>query len=83
MANEDIDNLMKARDKLIERRRFIVENLATQELKSDFESYMAELAPCQQAIKAIDEALEDESRQLGPSPEPGQRDNARNCGEKG
>ena len=61
MAKEHVDALMSARDRLVESRRQLAVALGRPFQRADTETWRKEMIEVQTTIRAIDEALLDET----------------------
>jgi len=60
MGTSHIDNLTKLREMLVDRRRFLVENLTRSNLSAVVAGYKTELVEYQHLIDTVGRALEEE-----------------------
>ena len=62
MAKEHVDALMSARDRLVELRRQLAVSLGRPFQRADTETWRKEMIEVQTTIRAIDDALLDETQ---------------------
>ena len=65
MAKEHLDALMGARERLVESRRKLAVALGSQ--RGDIDSWRKEMIEVQTTIRAIDDALLDETDETAPT----------------